>query len=121
MRTLFSWAQDRDKGVWAESRLLSAGSGLPKSFLLSFSLVASQCTSLPARFQQIPTKVSDDGDDEEFHDELGSPGLVKSTYTVVLSDCNAKLGHGGKVDEVRHRRVKRQGGRMEAMAETDEL
>ena len=73
-----------------------------------------------------PTITSDDEEVEEFYAELESTLCVKSTYTIVMGDFNAKLGRGKREGEkyigtfgigVRNSR----GDRMAAMAEANKL
>lgn len=47
----------------------------------------------------IPPTTSDDDAFEDFCDELESTLLFKSTYTVMMSGCNAKFGSEGEAGE----------------------
>lgn len=105
METWFSWAQDRNRGVWAESDLLPAGCGLPESFPLVL-LIVNRCASPLTRFQQNSQNrtslcshyAPDDDGVEEFYVELESTLIVKFT-TVVMGDFSAKLGDGEKAEK----------------------
>ncbi|VDP06693.1 unnamed protein product [Soboliphyme baturini] len=73
-----------------------------------------------------PTTASDDDEVEEFYAELESTLTIKSIYTRVMGDINAKLGQGGKAGE-KHigrfgigKRTNRS-ERMVSMTESDKL
>ncbi|XP_029636883.2 craniofacial development protein 2-like [Octopus sinensis] len=72
-----------------------------------------------------PTSTSDDDEVEEFYRQLDKGLAMKSTYTVVMGDFNAKVGHGRQGEEYVGRfgmgERNERGERLATMAEARQL